>query len=392
MFDEAVPGPRILQSMTSASWKVDKAVRVLDVSSERPCANEQRIDFAASEDVRSVLRALGRTEDVKFSPDNRRLAVAGYKKNKLVVFDVAIEVSAAGKRVSLQDFIEITSPGLHAPHGLCFIDDQTLVVANRWGDAPILKLPPGGAEEKSVELIPWQTICRDQVHLLDSPGSVTGSQLGENLYELLVCNNYANHVTRHILDIAGHFELKSSEILLSKGLGIPDGVAVSGDRRWIAISNHNAHSVFLYENTPGLNRHSEPDGILRNLNYPHGLLFTPDDRFMMVADAGAPYVNLYAKDGDGWKGMRDPVAAFRVMDETTFRRGRKNPQEGGPKGIDIDLGMNVLVTTCDEQVLAFFDLPSMLKKRGLPMDWRKKAIQWRVGWARERLRRMRGWT
>ena len=288
---------------------------------------------------------------MKFSPDNRRLVVAGYKKNKLLVFDVAIEVSAAGKRVSLQDFIEITSPGLHAPHGLCFIDDQTLVVANRWGDAPILKLPPGGAEEKSVELIPWQTIRRDQVHLLDSPGSVTVSLLGENVYELLFCNNYANHVTRHILDVAGHVELKSSEILLSKGLGVPDGVAVSGDRRWIAISNHNAHSVFLYENTPGLNRHSEPDGILRNLNYPHGLLFTPDDRFMMVADAGAPYVNLYAKDGDSWKGMRDPVAAFRVMDETTFRRGRKNPQEGGPKGIDIDLGMNVLVTTCDEQVV-----------------------------------------
>ena len=250
MFDEAVPGPRILQSVTSASWKVDKAVRVLDVHSERHYANEQRIDFAASEEVRGVLRDLGRTEDVKFSPDNRRLAVAGYKKNKLVVFDVAIEVSAAGKRVSLQDFIEITSPSLHAPHGLCFIDDQTLVVANRWGDAPILKLPPGGAEEKSVESIPLQTICRDQVHLLDSPGSVTVSLLGENLYELLVCNNYANHVTRHILDIAGHFELRSSEILLSKGLGIPDGVAVSGDRRWIAISNHNAHSVFCTRTHP----------------------------------------------------------------------------------------------------------------------------------------------
>lgn len=363
---------------------------MLDVFS-RGSTSEQRIDFSASEEVRAVLRDLGRTEDVKFSPDNRRLAVAGYKKNKLVVFDVALEVTAAGTRVSLPDFIEITSPGLHAPHGLCFIDDQTLVVANRWGDVPILKLPPCGAGEKNVELIPVHTIGSDQTHLLDSPGSVTVSLLGQNRYELLVCNNYANYVTRHVLENAGHPELKSSEILLSRGLGVPDGVALSSDRRWIAISNHNAHSVFLYENTPRLSRDSEPDGILRNLNYPHGLLFAPDDSFMLVADAGAPYVNIYARDGDSWSGMRDPVAALRVMDETTYRRGRKNPQEGGPKGIDIDGGMNVLVTTCDEQVLAFFDLPSMLERRGVSMDWRKKAIQWRVERVKEHLRRMRGW-
>jgi DNA-binding beta-propeller fold protein YncE len=390
MAAEVTQRPRVAQPETNTKWTVESDVGMLDVFS-RGSTSEQRIDFSAPEDVRTVLRDLGRTEDVKFSPDNRRLAVAGYKKNKLVVFDVAIEVTAAGTRVSIQDFIEITSPGLHAPHGLCFIDDQTLVVANRWGDVPILKLPPCGAEEKNVELIPVQTIGRDRVHLVDSPGSVTVSLFGQNRYELLVCNNYANYVTRHILQNAGHLELQSSEILLSKGLGVPDGVAVSSDRRWIAISNHNAHSVFLYENAPRLSRDSEPDGILRNLNYPHGLLFAPDDSFMLVADAGAPYVNIYARDGDSWAGTRDPVAALRVMDETTYRRGRKNPQEGGPKGIDIDSGMNVLVTTCDEQVLAFFDLPSMLKRRGVSMDWRKKSVQWRVGRVREHLRRMRGW-
>ncbi|MBK9469977.1 MAG: YncE family protein [Gammaproteobacteria bacterium] len=312
------PRPRMAQPAANTNWTVENDVGMLDVFS-RGSTNEQRIDFTASEDVRTLLRDLGRTEDVKFSPDNRRLAVA-----------------------------------------------------NRWGDVPILKLPPCTAEEKNVELIPVHTIGSDQTHLLDSPGSVTVSLLGQNRYELLVCNNYANYVTRHILEDAGHLELQSSEILLSKGLGVPDGVAVSSDRRWIAISNHNAHSVFLYENTPELNRHSEPDGILRNLNYPHGLLFAPDDSFMLVADAGAPYVNIYARDGDSWSGMRDPVAALRVMDETTYRRGRKNPQEGGPKGIDVDSGMNVLVTTCDEQVLAFFDLPSMMQRRGLPMDWRKR--------------------
>ncbi len=121
------------------------------------------------------------------------------------------------------------------------------------------------------------------------------------------------------------------------------------ERRWIAISNHNTHSVLLYENTPRLSQHSEPDGVLRNLNYPHGVRFTPDDNFILVADAGAPYVNVYAKEGGSWKGNRKPVTSFRVMDETTYMRGRRNPQEGGPKGIDIDNDMTVLVMTCDEQ-------------------------------------------
>lgn len=351
---------------------------MLDISFKGLLRNEQQIEFTASKEVWGGLKALGRTEDVKFSPNNRRLAVAGFARNKLVVFDVEIATSAAGKRVILTDFIEITSSSLHAPHGLFFIDEETLIVANRGGEAPILRLPPSGAVDKKIELPALQTIRRDQLHQLKSPGSVSVSRIDQNLYEVLICNNYVHYVTRHVLEGREPFAIKSNEILLSKGLSIPDGVAVNRERRWIAISNHNTHSVFLYENGPRLNRHSEPDGILRNVNYPHGVRFTPDDNFVLVADAGAPYVNVYAKDGASWKGIRDPVTSFRVMDEMIYRRGRHNPQEGGPKGIDIDSDMNVLVTTCEHQILAFFDLPEILKKREIPMDWRKKSVQWRV--------------
>jgi hypothetical protein len=143
--------------------------------------------------------------------------------------------------------------------------------------------------------------------------------------------------------------------------------------------------------------------VLEDLGRTEDVKFSPDNRrlavagfaksklVILVADAGAPYVNVYAKDGDSWKGIRDPVTSFRVMDEMMYRRGRRNPQEGGPKGIDIDSDMNVLVTTSDEQVLAFFDLPQILKKRGIPMDWRKKSVQWRVERIRADLRRLRGW-
>ena len=363
----------------------------MDIFNSEPPGCEHEIEFTASDAVLGAIKDLGRTEDVKFSPDNRRLAVAGFAKNKLVVFDVEIAASAGGKRVALTDFVEIRSPSLRAPHGLCFIDEATLIVANRGGEAPIYTLPPSGTADRKFELSAMQTIRRDQFHQLKSPGSVSVSKIDDDLYEVLVCNNYVHYVTRHILGGREPFTFKSNEILLRKGLSIPDGVAINRERRWIAISNHNTHSVLLYENTPTLNERSAPDGYLRNVNYPHGVLFTPDDKFILVADAGSPYVNVYAKNGDGWEGTRDPLTTFRVIDEMTYGRGRFHPSEGGPKGIDIDSGMNVLVTTCEQQTLAFFDLPAILKNRGIPMDWRKKSVWWRVERIRDDLRRRRGW-
>lgn len=361
------------------------------MSSERAPTNEH-IGFAASKGVLAALEDLGRTEDVKFSPDNCRLALAGFAKNKIVVLDVEIDASAAGKAsVRLTDAIEITSSSLHRPHGLFFIDDETLVVANRGQGAPIFAVPPRGAVHTKFELSPLEMIRNDQVHRLQSPGSVTVSRVDPDLYELLICNNYAHNVSRHILERKEQCILKSHEILLNRGLRFPDGVAIDRQRRWIAISNHEKHSVYLYENTTQLNPHSKPDGILRNVNYPHGVRFTPDNNFVLVADAGAPYVNVYPKGENSWKGTRYPVRAFRVMAEDIYRRGNFHPQEGGPKGIDLDSGMNVLVTTCCEQSLAFFDLPGVLKKRELPMDWLKKSVAWRVLRVRDDLRRRRGW-
>lgn len=362
-----------------------------NVASDLCCGNDQAIKFTASDPVWTSLQDLGRTEDVKFSPNNRRLAVVGYKKNKLVVFDVDIAVRSGETTVSLTDVLEVTSTSLNAPHGLAFIDDETLIVVNRWGEAPIFRLPPSGGTEKKFDVSALQTIRHDEVHQLDSPGSVSVTPVADNLFEILICNNYANYVTRHLLQKNDQFALVRNEKLLSRGLYIPDGVAVDMDNRWIAISNHSTHCVCLYENTPQLNQQSRPDGVLRNINYPHGVLFTPDGNYIIVADAGSPYINIYAKNADSWKGTRSPQATFRVMDEEVYLRGRLNPQEGGPKGIDVDSDMRVLVTTCDEQALSFFALPDVLRQKGIPMDRRRKSLQWRYERIRGELRSLRGW-
>ncbi len=50
-----------------------------------------QIDYKASDEIRAAIAELGRTEDVQFSPDNRRLAIAGMNEKKILVLDIWIE-------------------------------------------------------------------------------------------------------------------------------------------------------------------------------------------------------------------------------------------------------------------------------------------------------------
>ncbi|TRC82038.1 hypothetical protein FJV83_20175 [Mesorhizobium sp. WSM4307] len=48
-----------------------------------------------------------------------------------------------------------------------------------------------------------------------------------------------------------------------------------------------------------------------------------------------------------------------MLDEDAFLRGRASPEEGGPKGLDIDRSNSVVAMTCEEQTLALFALWSI---------------------------------
>ena len=314
-----------------------------------------QIEYTAPEHVRDVIASLGRTEDVRFSPNNRRLAIAGFGKSKITVFEVAIAASHNSKNITLADVSEISSAFLNFPHGLDFIDDQRLFVTNREGQACIFEIPLGATG--SYELAPLAVLHSD--HIL-TPGSVAVIRKERGLCEALICNNYVHRITRHQLDFRSGYSSKSGEIVLKRWLDIPDGICVSKEMQWIAVSNHSTHAVFLYENNSSLNELSNPDGILRGTKYPHGVRFTSDDRFVLVADAGTPYVNIYEKGNSSWRGVRDPHLSIRVMNNEDFLRGRHNREEGGPKGIDIH-NTNIFVTTSEAQPLAFFDLAEILE-------------------------------
>ncbi|MEO6421967.1 MAG: hypothetical protein ABIR84_04600, partial [Candidatus Nitrotoga sp.] len=313
-----------------------------------------------SDEVCKALVGLGRTEDLKFSPDGRRLAIAGFHSNKILILEVDCSFTDSYKSVVINDFVEISTPGLKNPHGLAFLDDKTLIVANRTGGASVLLLPLRNAEIRLVELPDLGIFSSNQ--WLHSPGSISATRLENGLCDVLICNNYAHYVSRHILDMTEPISVKHNKILVAKGLDIPDGVSFSNDGRWIAVSNHGKHCIYLYENTPELTQDSDPTGILYGATYPHGVRFSADGRSIIVADAGAPFLRIYENSHNGWAGKFDPVSSIRVMSNDLFTLGRKNPQEGGPKGIDVNESMNLLVTTSDIQPLAFFDLQEALKR------------------------------
>jgi hypothetical protein len=316
-----------------------------------------RIAYEAPRYVRDVISSLGQTEDVRFSPSNRRLAVAGLLKNKIGVFDISVTRSGNSKSITLTNAREISSSYLQLPHGVDFIDDEKILVANRGGQPCIFDLTsvaPGG----NTEMAPLAVIRSEKIA---TPGSVRVVKKRRGLYEALICNNSGNTVTRHLLNLDAGCATTSSEVLLKKRLNCPDSICLNNEMQWFAVSSHFSHTVLLFENAPALNESSEPDGILRCSYYPHGLRFTSDGRFILVADADALYVHIYERDDAGWRGVRNPLSSFRVLNDDEYLRGRYAPGEGGPKGIDINDAMNILVTTCGEQPLAFFDLPAVLE-------------------------------
>ena len=315
------------------------------------------IPLDATAPVRDAIAALGRTEDVRFSPSGQRIALAAFTNRRIVVLD--IDLVAAPSRVTITGGVQLASPSLDGPHGIDFIDDDNVVVTNRDGDAVIFVLPRGTPQVALREAQPIKTLRGGGKSLLDTPGSVAVTGVEHGLAELLVCNNYAHTVTRHLLDTTADYSLRREEVLLRRWLDIPDGIAVTLDRRWIAISNHMTHDVLVYENGSSLDEDTDPAGILRGVHYPHGLRFGADGRYLFVADAGAPYLQIFTCGVDGWHGVAHPAASVRIMDDAVFRRGAQRPDEGGPKGIDLDHGMRVLVASSTHQPLAFFDVREM---------------------------------
>lgn len=318
------------------------------------------IGFEASNAASAAIGRIGRTEDVQFSPSGRFLAVAGFNENRLLILETETDWGSE-PRMLLQKPLQITSDALQRPHGIYWIDEHTLIVANRTGQLVIFELPQEAKSDR-LHLTPVRIFGDETTDLVKTPGSVSVASVGLDLIEVLVCNNYVHHVSRLLLDRRKNYALVASEILTHEGVDVPDGVAYSPAGDWIAVSNHGHHNVFLFRNGSDLGHDSRPQAVLTGINYPHGVRFVDNGKAILVADAGAPFVLLYRCEGD-WSGEIPPEESVRVMTDETYMAGRVNPAEGGPKGLDVTRDGRLMVISCEEKPFAFFDVRTLIDQR-----------------------------
>lgn len=321
-----------------------------------------RIGVRADETVQGALAQIGRTEDIAFSPNGRRIAIAALLENLILLVQVETHPDDPEAPIRLTGGIEIGSAALSRPHGLTWLDDRHLIVANREGAVVLFEVPSEGARPARLNLDPMLTIGYPAEPVI-TPGSLSVFDLGAGLFELLVCNNYVHTVSRHLLDARAGFALISTDILLPGGMDVPDGIAHSASGRWLAVSNHYDHCVNLYRNSAELGRNPAPCGLLTGMQYAHGLRFSADETALVVADSGAPFIHLFRAESGDWAGEHMPAHSFRVMSDGEFEAARDNPEEGGPKGLDLSPDGRVLALTCTQLPLAFFDFAAIAGPR-----------------------------
>lgn len=303
--------------------------------------------------LRSVLDGFARTEDIKFTKDGRRIAIAGFARCSVLVLELSPPPA-----LTVTGILELRHDELREPHGLDWFDDGSLAVANRSGHVQIINVPPArfGAHKQQADI--QNTIKKAGLRRrVRWPGSLAIERHRAGL-GLWVCNNYAHCLTYHPLRARKNgITSRIGRVALSEELNVPDGVAISDDGRFMAVSNHETHQVFAYRLTgPG---QAQRIGQLSQISYPHGLRFLPGGKGMIIADAGQPYVHVFETQSD-WAGDHQPARQVHVLDQATFLRGHHNEREGGIKGLDIDLTRGLVATTCETGVLTLFSLADML--------------------------------
>jgi hypothetical protein len=99
------------------------------------------VDYETSSNVKKVISSMGRTEDVKFSPDYRWLAIASITLNRINLFAVDAVHDGSSRVFDIHSSLVIESSSFIQPHGIDFIDNTHMVIANRQGKLHVFQLP-----------------------------------------------------------------------------------------------------------------------------------------------------------------------------------------------------------------------------------------------------------
>jgi hypothetical protein len=301
-----------------------------------------------------------RSEDVRFSPSGQRLAVIT-SQAKLLLF--AIDANA--RPVTAQLLTTMASADLRAAHGVDWIDEDTLVVANRAAGLAFFKIPRSNqwaAESKIAAVSIVQSSWfgapdeKRQLNAMRKVATGPGSARIHDGYVYAGCN-MSNTVTRHRI-LAGP-TCDDGELVAQEGINIPDSAIVSPDGVWLAVADHYNHRVLIFR----LGEKS-PCGALTDprLKHPHGIAINPSGTVIVAADAGGRGIfAFHARDGL-WNVHQTEAFMIDGVTEAVYARVQSEVAEqardveGGAKGIDISKDGRVVVSTCRGQTLRFFEL------------------------------------
>lgn len=317
-----------------------------------------RINYEATDEIRNRIEHIGRTEDIKFSPDGKQFIIVEFLASKLHLFTCDIHQTDSSPSIHITGYSAITSPEIKLPHGVCYLDNHTIAVCNRIGGVSIFKIPGATDQADEYRLTPEKVINGQGLFTarVITPGSVHSHQISKDRYWILVCNNNRHAVTSHIVDLRDGVKITNEGIRIEHSLCFPDGVSISPDGKWIAISNHDFSQVSIFENTPGLNKKSPPATVFDGPVCPHGIRFSPDGKTLYVADAATKYLYIFESKDGNWGSAENSCRSVQVVDDQTFYYGKYGLREGGVKGIDIHPSNLLLAVSHRMEVLGFFDV------------------------------------
>ena len=234
---------------------------------------------------------------------------------------------------------------LNYPHDLSFSvsgDTELLAVAQRAGS---ISLYAKNRTDDNFIIDPVFEICGSKTRLNFSDGVAF---VPPNNDYLAVCNLKTNRISFYRKSPGSSIGFQTAPIFQLKhdSLSSPDGLGFSQCGKWLAVANHDNHTVSIFKRrNPILSRGKlkygpKPVTIIEDpgLRYPHSVAFTPKTNHLVVTNAGANYFSIYRSKRGNLKTRwsQTPVLQKTVGPDDIFKEvNARNKMEGGPKGVAI---------------------------------------------------------
>lgn len=294
-----------------------------------------------------------RFEGIAISPDGQTLAVATSESNTVFLYrrtNGRFDEAPVGRIEGTLDY----------PHDVAFSTAGDLIAVAQRKGAITLFPRRGESFASNAEFV----IRGPETRLNFSDGVAFVPPDGDFL---AACNFENDSISfyRRISRSPLSFELTPS-FELKKGRSIfrPDGLSFSQCGRWLAVANHGANTVAVFERRSGTELRYGPKPVTlirhRSLRYPHSVAFMPGSNHLLVTNAGANYFCVFEHDGKRWS--RSPAERRIVGPGDTFREvNARCKMEGGPKGIATHDDHIALCSP--EQGIVIFSLRELPRKR-----------------------------